>query len=429
MILLRSFITIFPLSALLIASEPFESLSGRISNVLPSIVKIKVQRSDNGGDESELITDSSGGTGFVYDNKRHVLTNAHVIGDAKKIAIVDLNGTEYSAILIGKDEKTDIAVIHVPGINLPMLQRGNSNDLKIGDGLLAIGYPFSLGHSVSLGIVGGLHRFLPNYPYVHFIQTDAAVNPGNSGGPLLNLTGEAVGMVSTYFSRQGGYTNIAFAIPINDTVRIAEHLIREGKIERGYFGAELLISEKVVRKMGEKTGVLVTRIDPTSPASEAGIQPGDLIVGANGIAFQDNGELHRVLERSRSGDTIALTLMRDRRITAAEVTLGIPVDKKEAVTNIATSDQSEKLGLVLRENDHTLKVIICYDAAKLAGFQPNDTIRKINGKPITTIKELNTYLAKLKENDLTLLHVEREGATFTLPIGTKSAIKGYGSKN
>lgn len=426
MTLLRSFIIMFPLSALLIASEPFESLSAHISNVLPSIVKIKTQRSDSGGDESELIVSSSGGTGFVYDDEHHILTNAHVIGDAKRIAVVDLNDTEYTAILIGKDDQTDIAVIRVPGLNLPMLKRGSS-DVKVGDGLLAIGYPFSLGRSVSLGIAGGLRRFLPNYPYMHFIQTDAAINPGNSGGPLFNLNGEVVGMVSTYFSRQGGYTNIAFAIPIDDAARITEQLIRDGKIERGYLGTELLISEKVVRKMGEKNGVLVTRIDPTSPASKAGIKPGDIIVGINGIDLQDNGEVHRTLERSHAGDTITFTLMRERRKSTTDVILGTPVVKKETVTNVSTADQAEKLGLVLRENDRVIEVVMSYAVAKLSGFEPKDKIHKINGKPITMIKELNAQLAKLNANDLALIHVERDGEFLTLPIGSKSAIKGYAS--
>lgn len=429
MILFRSFIITLPFYAVLMASEPFYGIAVQVDGVLPSIVKIKVQRSEGSEDENELISADSGATGFIFDDNRHIMTNAHVIGDARKIAVVDQYNTEYTATLIGKDDKTDIALLQVAQLDLPALKSGSSTALKLGDALFVVGFPFSLGPSVSQGIVGALERFLPNYPYIRFIQTDAAVNPGNSGGPMFNLDGEVVGMVSTYFSRQGGYTNIAFAIPIEDASRIAAQLINEGKIERGYWGGDMLISEKVARKMGQQAAVLITHIEPNSPADIGGVKAGDVIVGVNGHALKDSGELHRILERSRPDEKLSVTVVRDKRLSVIEILLGTFPEKKEITSNIATGDKAEKLGLILRQNGQRIEVVISHAIAKMAGFQPNDQILRINGKTLKSIMEFNAYLTTLKANEIALIELLRSGDTLTLPIGSKTALQGYTTQN
>lgn len=404
------------------------SLSEQVKSVLPSIVQIKAQKSVSEGDENELISADTGGTGFAIDTT-HILTNAHVVGDARKIAIVDQNNTEYPALLIGKDAKTDIAVLEVTGSNLPPLQHNPNIDLKVGEGVFVIGFPFSLGLSVSQGIVGALERFLPNYPYIHFIQTDAAINPGNSGGPMFNLSGELVGIVSTYFSRQGGYTNIAFAIPIGEARRIADRLIQDKTIKRGYFGAELLLSDNVTRKMGEPSGIFITAVDPESPAAKAGLRPGDLIIGINSRRLQESGELHRFLERSSPNVLLTLTLLRNGQTVTANVRLGDQTSEKIVMNNAGRNDAAEKLGLIVEEKGQQIGVLMSYGAARTAGFRPGDTLISINGKSLKSIKDLNERLALLKENEFVFASVQRENEKFILPLGSKSAIKGYSTRN
>lgn len=425
---MKIYILIIFLYGLSIAAEPFIGLSEQVKNVLPSIVKIKVQKSEPTGDENELTAGDSGGSGFILDNNSHIVTNAHVIGDAKKIAIIDYQNNEYSAVLVAKDDKTDIALLKSTAFNAPSLLENNST-VSPGDGAFAIGSPFSLGHSVSYGIVGAINRFLPNYPYIRFIQIDAAINPGNSGGPLFNQQGELIGMVSTYFSKQGSYTNIAFAIPIADIHRIAAHLIEEKKITRGYLGAELLSSERISRKLGQKTSVFVSRVEPNSPAQESGLRTGDLIIGFNAILLNDAGELHRYLEQSRPNEIVTLTVIRERQRQNITIKLGsIPAQKKETI-NAGTADSSEKLGLILREENSEVEVIFSYGMAKMVGINPKDRIKEINGAEIRSIQEFNTQLSKLKEGEIALVKIKRESSTLVLPIGNKTALKVYSTQN
>lgn len=425
---MKIYILIMLLYTLSMSSESFISVSEQVKNVLPSIVKIKVQKSEPSSDENELTASDSGGSGFILDNNSHIVTNAHVIGDAKKIAIIDYQNNEFSAVLVAKDEKTDIAILKSPAFNAPVLSESNRSAAS-GDGVFAIGSPFSLGHSVSYGIVGAVNRFLPNYPYIRFLQIDAAINPGNSGGPLFNQKGELIGMVSTYFSKQGSYTNIAFAIPVTDIHRIASDLIEEKKITRGYFGAELLASERISRKLGQRTSIFVSRIEPNSPAHECGLQTGDLIIGINEIALNDGGELHRYLEQSRPNQIVTLTVIRDRQRKNIPIRLGIARDQKKEIINAGTADNSEKLGLILREENSELEVIFSYGMAKMIGINSKDRINTINGIDIKSLQEFNGQLAKLKEGEIAILKIKRDNRTLTVPIGNKTALKAYSTQN
>lgn len=422
------FLILMLLSCLSVASEPFIGVSEKVKSVLPSIVKIKVQKSEPIGDDSELTASDSGGSGFIFDNEHHIVTNAHVIGEAKKIAIIDQENNEYSAVLVAKDDKTDIAVLKSTAFNAPVLLENNGSAAS-GDGIFAIGSPFSLGHSVSFGIIGAINRFLPNYPYLHFIQIDAAINPGNSGGPLFNQQGELIGMVSTYFSKQGSYTNIAFALSITDVHRIASRLIEEKKIIRGYLGAEMLISERLSRKLGYKSSVLISRIEPNSPAKISGLKSGDIIIGFNDSLLNDGGEFHRFLERSHPDETILLTIVRDKQRKTVNVKLrSTPIEKKEK-TNVGTADISEKLGLILREENSEIEVILSYGMAKTVGIDPKDKIVEINDIEVKTIQEFNIQLNKLKEAEIAFVTIKRDAGILLLPLGNKAALKAYVSRN
>ena len=411
------------------ANDSFFTVSEQVKKVLPSIVKIKVQQNTLNNDENELIAFDSGGSGFVLDNDHHIATNAHVVGDGKKIVVIDNHNMEYPAFLIAKDDKTDIAVLSAATFDAPALSESNSSTLNVGDGVFAIGSPYSLGHSVSLGIVSALDRFLPNYPYLRFIQIDAAINPGNSGGPLFNLNGDLIGMTSTYFSKQGGYTNIAFTIPIADVHRIAEQLIKEKEIQRGYIGAELLLSERISRKLGYKTSIFVSRVEPNSPAARDGLESGDIIIGMNNTLLNDEGELHRYLERSHPEDTVSLMIVRNKEEIVRTVTLGHSQIKKSVTTNISTADASEKLGLILDENSEEINVILSYGLSKMVGINPNDKIVEINGIKIKTIQELDLQLSRLKDTEIAILKIQRSNMDLLFPIGSKTALKGYSTQN
>lgn len=415
--------------ALSIASESFSELSEHVKAALPSVVKIKVQKSEPLGDESELTASDSGGSGFILGNgASYIVTNAHVIGDGKKIAIIDYQNNEFSAVLVAKDEKTDIAVLESTSFSAPALLENNST-IHSGRGVFAIGSPFSLGHSVSYGIVSANNRFLPNYPYIRFIQIDAAINPGNSGGPLFNQEGELIGMVSTYYSKQGSYTNIAFALPIEDVHRVASRLIEEKKIRRGYLGADLLVSERISRKFGQKASIFISRIEPNSPAYQSGLQIGDLIIGFNEIALDDGGEFHRYLEQSHPNDSVTLSIIRNKQRKNITIKLGLPPKEKKEITNAGTADSSERLGLIVREENNKIYIVTTFGIAKIVGLSTDDSIEQINGIDIKSIQELNIQLNKLKEGEIAMVSVKRAGILFVLPLGSKTALKAYTSQN
>ncbi|MFZ2889819.1 trypsin-like peptidase domain-containing protein [Sulfuricurvum sp.] len=411
-----------------IASEPTTNLTEHVKAALPSVVKIKVQKSEVNRDESELTATDSGSSGFILNEQSYIVTNAHVIGDGKKISVIDYQNNEFPAYLVAKDDKTDIAVLQSYGLNTPALAKAN-RDVNIGEGVFAVGSPFSLGHSVSYGIVGAVNRFLPNYPYLQFIQIDAAINPGNSGGPLFNQKGELVGMISTYFSKQGSYTNIAFALPIADVHRITTQLIEQKKIIRGYLGAEFLSSERISRKLGLRASIFVSRIEPNSSAQESGLQTGDLIIGFNEITLNDGGELHRYMEQSRPNEMVTLSVIREKQRKNITIKLGSsPIHSKEII-NAGTADSSEKLGLILREENSEIEVVFTYGMAKIVGINPKDRIKEINGIETSSLQECNTQLSKLKEGEIALVKIKRENSNLVVPIGNKTALKAYSSQN
>lgn len=410
-------------------AEPALSIAASSPKLLPCVVKIKIQRSEAVAEDNELIQSDIGGSGFVYDSHHHILTNAHVIKDARRIAVVDINNTEHPATLVAKDDKADIAILEVPTLNAPMIPFGNSTQISLGDNVFVIGSPYSLGLGVTVGVISALERYLPNYPYEYFIQTDAAINPGNSGGPLFNQSGELIGVATMTFSKSGSYTNIGFAIPINEAVRVGNLLISQQKINRGYLGADLLISDKVSRKLGLQSSLLITHIDPNGPAQSAGLKAGDILTQLNDEKFTDSAMVHRYLQHSKPGDSLKLTYIRNKKYEKTLVSLSSVPNNFTPISNIATADQAEKLGLILEEKEGEIEIIISYGSAKISGFAKGDKIVQINGNGIKTIKELNSKLALLKESEITMVSLRRNGDIISLPLGSKTALQGYTTNN
>jgi serine protease Do len=424
---------IFSLTSVLFSYALYAQTSVGIASssakLLPSVVNIKVQHGEVPVEESELIQSDTGGTGFVFDSNHHILTNAHVIKDATKIAVVDVNNTEHPAVLIAKDDKADIAILDVPTLNAPLIPIANATPVSLGDSVFVIGSPYSLGLGVTVGVVSALQRFLPNYPYQYFIQTDAAINPGNSGGPVFNQNGELIAVATMTFAKSGGYTNIGFAIPIEEAFRIANLLVSQRKVDRGYLGADLLICEKLSRKLGFQSSVLITRIDAKSPSQLAGLKSGDVLTELNDEKFTDNGTLHRYLEHSKPGDSVKLTYLRDKKSSKVTVQLGTTPMINASMSNIGTADQAEKLGLIVQESNGSLGVVLSYGSAKVSGFTTGDKIVQINTIAINSIKEFNTQLLKLKENEIAMVTLRRNGDLFILPLGSKTSIAGYSTTN
>ena len=423
---------IFSVTSILISCVLYAQSSSNIAassaKLLTSVVKIKVQHGDVLAEENELIQSDTGGTGFVFDGNHHILTNAHVIKDAKKIAVVDVNNTEHPAILVAKDDKADIAILNVPTLNAPLIPIASGTPIALGDNVFAIGSPYSLGLGVTVGVVSALARYLPNYPYVHFIQTDAAINPGNSGGPLFNQNGELIGVASMTFSKSGSYTNIGFAIPINEAIRIANLLVSQRKVDRGYLGADLLICDKVSRKFGLQSSVLISHTQPKGPAALAGLKAGDFITEINDEKFTDNATFHRYLEHSKPNDNVKLTYLRDKKYVKTTVYLSATPKLTVPISNAGTADTAEKLGLIVQENGG-LEVLLSFSSAKVSGFASGDKIVQINTTAINSIKELNTQLDKLKGTEIAMVTLRRNDDVFTLPLGSKAVLGGYSTSN
>lgn len=412
---LIALITTCPLSADI-------NLSDQLQKILPSIVKIKIQKSTTTDDGNALLTIEGGGSGFVLDKENHILTNAHVIKDAKKISIIDIGYKEYPVTLIGADEKTDIAVLSIDNQNMNPVEIETDKTARIGDSVYVIGSPYSLGQSISSGIISMDRRYLPNYPYLHYLQTDASINPGNSGGVVINQDAKVIAMASTYFSKQGGYTNIGFAIKANDFLRIAAKLIEERNITRGYLGITTLNSEFLARKYGYTHALLITRVDVGSPAESTGLFEGDMIVEIDHQSINDGGDFHRYIERKTPGEQIDLTVKHNNQIIRKQMLLTQGRNSEKIQTNVGTSDVAEKLGIILNVQSNTVTVAAV--ASTLPELKAGDVILKINDNEVHSIEEFNTSITKHK-NYFSYIKLKRNNRELLLPIGDKNIIGTY----
>jgi putative serine protease PepD len=309
---------------------------------LPSVVEITVS-GDVGTNEQGQPAQQAQGSGWVYDDAGHVITNHHVVVGANSVRVMLSDGSSYPATVVGSDPSTDLAVIKVdaPADKLVPLETGSSGDLEIGDAVVAIGSPFGLEGSVTAGIVSALHRDMqsPNgFSINDSIQTDAAINHGNSGGPLLNLEGEVVGVNAQIESDGGGSDGVGFAIP-SDTVRsIAAQLIESGSVEHAYLGVQLqAIPADAAAELGESAGAAIAEVRPGTPAEQAGLKPatgeqtvngtpyptgGDVVTAADGETIATADDLQRAIEAKKPGDTIELTVVNGGKTSTVTVTLG-----------------------------------------------------------------------------------------------------------
>ena len=370
------------------------------------------------------------GSGVIISEDGYILTNNHVIQGADKIRIELGDRRSFDAEIVGTDKPTDLAVLKVDGKNLPTVPMGNSDDLKVGQWVLAIGNPFGLQHTVTYGIVSAVGRGGIGLAYYEdFIQTDAAINPGNSGGAMVNLKGELVGINTAIVTRSGGYQGIGFAIPVNMARNIMEQLVETGEVKRGFLGVSI---QDVTREMAEamdlqaNKGVLVAGVEEDSPADEAGLERGDLILAVNGRAVNSVYELRNRISQTTPGSNVALKILREGKEKKVSVALG----ELEAETTAGVSRQEEALGWEVQALDGELARRLGYpqgsgvvvtnvrpgSAASNRGIRRGDLILEINRRPVEDLEAYTRMMSQLNAGDNALLLVRRGRRTFFVPI-------------
>lgn len=368
------------------------------------------------------------GSGFIVGADGVILTNAHVVADAKEVTVKLTDRREFTARVIGQDAKSDVAVLKIDAKDLPTVKLGDPEKLQVGEWVVAIGAPFGFENSVTQGIVSAKGRTLPDGSYVPFLQTDVAINPGNSGGPLFNLNGEVVGINSQIYSRTGGFQGVAFSIPIDVAMNVSKQLQASGHVARGRLGVTIQeVNQDLAQSFGlsRPQGALVSKIDKDGPADRAGLQPGDVILSLDGKALQTTGELPAAVAQMQPGTKIELTVWREGRERKLNAKLGEMEDPQQA-SNDSNDKQDApggRLGVAVRPltSDEQKQVDVkggllvenVAAAAAAAGLRPGDIVISANGKAIDSVKQLREITSKA---DRLALLIQRGEARIFVPV-------------
>ena len=340
------------------------------------------------------------GSGFIVEPDGVILTNAHVVEGADEVRVRLSDRREFKGTVVGVDKPTDIAVVKIEAKGLPAVRLGDPSRVRVGEWVLAIGSPFGFENTVTAGIVSATSRSLPDGTYVPFIQTDAAVNPGNSGGPLFNMKGEVIGINSQIYSRSGGYQGLAFAIPIDVAAGVKTELVQHGKVERGRLGVTIQeVSQSLAQSFGldRPRGALVAQVEKGGPAEKAGLKPGDVLLGVNGKTIERSAELPPLVAAVKPGTKATFELWRDGRQQTLEVTVGA-LEPEQAAAGPASEAGAEtgKLGLAVRPSENGLVVENATGAAARAGIRAGDVVTAVNGKRVKSIEDLKAAAEKAK---------------------------------
>jgi serine protease Do len=431
------------------------SFTELVKEARPSVVNISTVKVIKGGEEREPLTpfgpqdpfkdffdrffkdqmprefkQQSLGTGFIIDKDGFILTNNHVVEKSDEIKVRLSDDTEYIAQIIGRDPKTDLALIKIePDNSLHPLPMGDSDKLEVGEWVIAIGNPFGLGNTVTAGIVSAKYRQIGMGTYENFIQTDASINPGNSGGPLLNIKGEVIGINTAIFSRTGGSVGIGFAIPVNMAKELLPQL-KKGKVVRGWLGVMIqTITPELKDKLDlkDEKGALVADVTSGGPADKAGIKRGDVIVTFDGKEIKEMKDLPYIVGSTPVGKEVAVEVIRKGRIERIEVKIGELEAEKEAQVEVA---EGPKLGLTVHELTPELargygltetSGLVAVDVegnspASEAGIRPGDLIVEIDQVPVRDLDRFNKIISGYRDGDTVLFLVKRRGTTLYLTL-------------
>jgi serine protease Do len=370
------------------------------------------------------------GSGFIIDANGTILTNYHVVGEAEKISITLSDGKHFDAKVIGKDQKTDIAVIKIDaGRDLPAVTLGDSDRLEVGEWVIAIGNPFGLDHTITSGIVSAKGRQIGAGPYDNFIQTDASINPGNSGGPLLNLRGEVVGINTAIFSQTGGNIGIGFAIPTNSVRDLLPQLRDKGRVVRGYLGTTVQkITPEIADSLGlkQRDGALVADVVQGGPAEKAGLKAGDVIVEFDKKEIKDSSDLPAAVARVAPGTSVQLKVARDGKQISLPITVGELKDNEVAApagqegelglaVQPLTPEMAQSLGLE-RAEGLVVASVKPGSAADEAGLRSGDVITQVNRRPVKNLADYNREISRSEKGKSVLFLVRRGESSVFLAL-------------
>lgn len=378
---------------------------------------------------------SSLGSGFIISTDGYIITNNHVIQNADEIVVSLQDRREFVAKLVGTDDRSDIAVLKIDGSDFPILKLGDSDKLKVGEWVLAIGSPFGFDHSVTAGIVSAIGRSLPNENYVPFIQTDVAINPGNSGGPLFNLDGEVVGVNSQIYSRTGGFMGLSFAVPIDVVMNVYEQLRDKGHVTRGWLG---VLIQDVTRELAESFGMkrphgaLIARVLEKGPAAKAGFEVGDIVTRYDGKEVSFSSDLPPMVGNSKIGEKIPVEIIRRGKSLKMTVVIAeLPAEdemKKAAgpakaepratnALNMSVTDLNDQQRQELQIDDQGVLVdSVTEGPAQKAGIRAGDVLLLLNNIKITSAKQFDQVVKSLPKNKSIPVLIQRRGGPMFLAL-------------
>jgi len=380
------------------------------------------------------------GSGFIINQDGHIVTNNHVVANASEIRVKLSDGRELPAKVVGRDVKTDLALLKVQATGLPGIPLGNSGDLQVGEAVMAIGNPFGLEQTVTTGIVSATGRVIGEGPYDNFIQTDASINPGNSGGPLINTRGQAVGINTAIFTQTGGSVGIGFAIPVDLAKTVVTQLATAGHVVRGYLGVSIQpMTADLAKSFGinETSGALVSSVVEGSPAAKAGVKPGDVITEYNGRTVARSDDLPRAVAESAVGGEVPLTVLRDGKPVTLRATIA-KLDETDAAAAMGTKGAKEgkaTLGLSLQPmtaaetREHGLgdrggvlvRGVQDDSPAANAGLRAGDVITEVNRAPVKNADDVKQAMEKRAKDKPSLFLVHRNGASVYIAVNSSTA--------
>ena len=400
---------------------------------IPGIPNSPKQAQPNSGKPQEA--DRGVGSGFIIESNGLILTNAHVVEGATTIYVTLTDKREFKAKLLGMDKRTDVAVVKIDARDLPKLPLGDSSRVRVGEWVLAIGSPFGLENTVTAGIVSAKSRDTGDY--LPFIQTDVAVNPGNSGGPLLNTAGQVIGINSQIFSRSGGYMGISFAIPIDEAMRVADQLRTNGKMTRGRIGVALgEMTKDVAESLGlvKPRGAYVRNVEPGGPAAAGGIESGDVILSFNGRDIAKSTDLPRVVGETKPGTSAPVQVWRkggtrDLTVTVTDAESTQAANKKSDAP-APNSNSANALGVAVSElSDSKKKDLNIKGGVEVtglgegplarAGIRPGDVIIRVADADITGVKQFEALVKGLDANKAVPVFIRRADSTLVVPVRPK----------